>query len=163
MFDEVDHLVSIRSSEDCVDSDFFKKSYITKFSGIPINCKKCKQNLLYHHSYHLEYHDNCRFCKQSWHKHKAKTEQEFHDLVKEEDSYFRRVCPFCINNSFTLIMQRDMLKMNIRKQHLNVVTVKKCSNQSKQRHTTRLPIIQVQIFLHISVKYERKNLAQKQI
>ena len=96
MFDEVNHLISIRSSEEyCIDSDFFKKSYVTKFSGIPLNCRKCKQDLLYHHSYHLEYHDNCRFCKQSWHKHKAKTEHEFHDLVKEEDSYFKRVCPFC--------------------------------------------------------------------
>ena len=96
LFDQNKHLVSIRSSEKyCIDKEFFQKSYITKFSGIPHDCKKCKQDLLYHHSYHLEYHDNCRFCKQSWHKHKAKTEQEFRDLVEEEVKYFRRVCPFC--------------------------------------------------------------------
>ena len=96
LFDETNHMISIKSSEEyCVDEDFFKKSYISKFSGIPRECNKCKQDLLYHHSYHLEYHESCRFCKQSWHKHKAKTEQEFHDLVRDETAYFKRVCPLC--------------------------------------------------------------------
>ena len=85
LFDETNHMISIKSSEAfCLNEDFFKKSYISKFSGIPRECNKCKQDLLYHQSYHLEYHESCRFCKQSWHKHKAKTEQEFHDLVKDE-------------------------------------------------------------------------------
>ena len=102
LFDNVQHSISIRSSEEyCINKQFFKKSYITKFSGIPLDCQKCQQDLLYHHSYHLEYHDNCRFCKQSWHKHKARTTKEFHDRVKDEVDYFRRVCPFC-NKQFIL-------------------------------------------------------------
>ena len=96
LFDESKHLVSIKSSEEfCLDQSFFKKSYIIKFSGIPLSCRKCKQDLLFHHSYHLEYHEKCRFCKQSWYKHKAKTEDELRRLEKQEKNYFKRVCPFC--------------------------------------------------------------------
>ena len=135
LFDETKHLISIKSSEEfCRDRNFLKSSYISKFSGIPRDCKKCKKDLLYHESYHLEYHDSCRFCKQSWHKHKAKTVQEFHDLVKEEADYFKRVCPFCDKQ----FVQSYHAKRHIENEHTKGKFA--CSNcdklfQSKQAKT----------------------------
>ena len=42
LFDEGKHAISIRSSEKyCLGKKFFTNSYILKYSGIPINCKKC--------------------------------------------------------------------------------------------------------------------------
>jgi hypothetical protein len=96
LFDENKDSISIKSSEYfCEDKTFFKKSLILKFSGIPLSCKKCKQDLLYHDCYHFEYHEKCRFCKKSWFKYKAKTEEELKDLEKQEMDYFKRVCPYC--------------------------------------------------------------------
>ena len=96
LFDENKDSISIKSSDYfCEDKTFFKNSSILKFSGIPLSCKKCKQDLLYHDCYHFEYHEKCRFCKQSWFKYKAKTEEELKDLEKQEREYFKRVCPYC--------------------------------------------------------------------
>ena len=96
LFNEKEHAISIRSSEElCTDKEFFKRSYILKYSGIPINCPKCKKDLLYHHSYHIKYHKKCRFCKQSWFKYKADTELELKYLEKKEIAYFKTVCPHC--------------------------------------------------------------------
>ena len=96
LFDEKQDAISIKSSQEfCLEESFFKKSYILKFSGIPITCKKCKRDLLLHHCYHFEYHEKCRFCKPSWFKHKAKTKEELKSLEKKEANYFKRVCPFC--------------------------------------------------------------------
>ena len=96
LFDEINHAISIKSSEQfCSNKSFFKKSYILRFSGIPLSCKQCREDLLWHHSYHFEYHEKCRFCKPSWYKHKAKSEKELKSLEEEEVQYFKRVRPFC--------------------------------------------------------------------
>ena len=96
LFDENTNAVSIRSTEDfCVNKNFFKKSYILKYSGIPTTCTKCMEDLQIHHCYHFDYHEKCRFCKPSWFKYKAKTLKEFNSLMKEEFNYFNRVCPHC--------------------------------------------------------------------
>ena len=96
LFDEIKHDISIKSSEQfCSNESFFKNSYILKFSGIPLSCKQCRKDLLWHHSYHFEYHEKCRFCKPSWYKHKAKSQKELKSLEEEEVQYFKRVCPFC--------------------------------------------------------------------
>ena len=79
----------------CKNKGFLSKSYIIKYPGIPLTCKRCKRDLLFHHSYHFEYHDNCRFCKPSWYKYKAKTANELKSLEKKEDGYFKTVCPHC--------------------------------------------------------------------
>lgn len=96
LFDETQHAVSIRSSEKfCLDKTFFSNTYILKYPGIPLNCKKCAQDLLFHHSYHFEFHKSCRFCKQTWYKLKATTEKELVFLEKDESEYFKTVCPYC--------------------------------------------------------------------
>ena len=97
LFDDEAHAISIRSSEEyCLGKIFFKKSYILKYPGIPLKCEKCTQDLLIHHSYHFESHDNCcRFCKQTWFKLKATTEKELRLLEKDEAKYFKTVCPYC--------------------------------------------------------------------
>ena len=96
LFNEKADAVSIRSSEEfCLNKRFFDKSYIIKYSGIPLECKKCKRDLLFHHCYHFEYHDSCRFCKPSWYKYKAKSGNELKSLEKNEEQHFRRVCPYC--------------------------------------------------------------------
>ena len=96
LFNEKNHAISIKSSERfCKNKHFLSKSYIIKYSGIPLTCKVCKKDLLFHHAYHFEYHDKCRFCKPSWYKYKAKTGTELKSLEKDEDSYFKTVCPHC--------------------------------------------------------------------
>ena len=96
LFDEGKHAISIRSSEKyCLGKKFFTNSYILKYSGIPINCKKCVGDLFFHHSYHFENHDHCRFCKQTWYKMKATSEKELRFLEKDESEYFKTVCPYC--------------------------------------------------------------------
>ena len=96
LFDEKHDAISIRTSEEfCLDQNFFKNSYVIRYSGIPIDCMQCKEDLLSHHSYHFEYHEKCRFCKPSWFKYKAKNAQELRSLSQEEKNYFKRVCPFC--------------------------------------------------------------------
>ena len=117
LFDEREHVVSIKSSEEfCLDKSFFHKSYIIKFSGIPLSCRKCNQDLLIHHCYHFEYHDKCRFCKQSWFKHKAKTKEELRSLEKQEHNYFKRVCPFCDKQ----FIQPNHVKKHIEYEHNGV-------------------------------------------
>ena len=96
LFNEKDDAISIKSSERfCENKNFLSKSYIIKYSGIPLKCKVCKRDLLFHHAYHFEYHDKCRFCKPSWYKYKAKTRTELKSLEKDEESYFKTVCPHC--------------------------------------------------------------------
>ena len=96
LFDENKHAISIRSSSNfCLGMRFFDESYILKYPGIPINCRKCVQDLFFHHSYHFKFHEMCRFCKQTLYKLKARTEKEHHSLEKEEAQYYRTVCPYC--------------------------------------------------------------------
>ena len=96
LFDENKDAISIRSSSSfCLGKSFFKESYILKYAGIPNNCKTCVKDLFFHHSYHFEFHKNCRFCKQTLYKLKARNEKEHHSLEKEEVKYFRTVCPYC--------------------------------------------------------------------
>ena len=96
LFDENQHAISIRSSSSfCLEKSFFQHSYILKYPGIPINCKKCERDLFFHHSYHFEFHELCRFCKQTFYKLRARTEKEHHSLEKKEARYFRTVCPYC--------------------------------------------------------------------
>ena len=96
LFDEKEHAVSIRSSEEfCKEKSFFAKSYVLKYSGIPLKCRRCRKDLLYHESYHIKYHNNCRFCKQTWFKYKAENEADLKYLEKREEAYFKTVCPHC--------------------------------------------------------------------
>ena len=96
LFDEKEHIISVRSSEEfCLEKTFLSKSYILKYSGIPLNCSRCKKDHLYHESYHIKYHKSCRFCKQTWFKYKAKNEGELKYLEKREAEYFKTVCPHC--------------------------------------------------------------------
>ena len=44
LFDEKNHAISIRSPNSfCLGESFFQNSYVLKFAGIPIDCKKCNQ------------------------------------------------------------------------------------------------------------------------
>ena len=111
LFDESSHAISIKSSEEfCVNEEFFKKSCILKFSGIPMDCKKCKNDLLLHHCYHFQYHDRCRFCKPSWYRYKAKSETQLRALEKEERDYFKRVCPICDKQFITASHMKKHIK-----------------------------------------------------
>lgn len=96
LFNEREHAISIRSSmEFCNDKHFFSNSYIVKYSGIPLNCSRCKRDLLNHHSYHLKFHNNCRFCEQNRFKYKAKTEHKLKQLAEQEIGYYETICPHC--------------------------------------------------------------------
>ena len=55
LFDETNHAVSIRSTEqNCTSKYFFGLSYVLKYPGIPIDCLKCRKDLLSHKSYHMK-------------------------------------------------------------------------------------------------------------
>ena len=111
LFDESRHAISIRSSEEfCVNKEFFQKSCILKFSGIPVDCNKCKNDLLMHHCYHFQYHEKCRFCRPSWYKYKAKSEAQLRTLEKKERDYFKRVCPICDKQFITASHMKKHIK-----------------------------------------------------
>ena len=95
-FDEKNDSICIRGSQvSCRNEEFFKNSYINKYSGIPIQCQQCQKDLLHHKSYHLNFHNSCKFCKQNWYKLFPKSSMEFEEKKKKEEDYFRTVCPFC--------------------------------------------------------------------
>ena len=96
LFDEKKHAISIRSSNSfCLGESFFHNSYVLKYSGIPIDCRKCHQDLVFHHSYHFEFHETCRFCKLTFYKLRATTVEEHHRLELKEAQYYKTVCPYC--------------------------------------------------------------------
>ena len=114
LFDMENHLFSIRSTESfCINKNFFSKtkSYILKYPGIPQNCCKCKKDLLHHNSYHLVFHENCKFCRQNRYKMFAKTVKELNDVQKKEDFYIRSVCPHC---------DRQFCDPSTRKKHVDL-------------------------------------------
>ena len=79
----------------CTDKKFFQKNYILKCSGIPITCPRCKEDLLFHHSYHIKCHKKCRLSIQTLFKYKGNTGQELKHLEKKEEAYFKTVCLHC--------------------------------------------------------------------
>ena len=97
-----------------------------------MKCEKCTQDLLIHHSYHFESHDNCcRFCKQTWFKLKATTEKELRLLEKDESEYFKTVCPYC---------DRRFVQAHHVKKHIEFVHEKapfKCNKCEKSFRTDK--------------------------
>jgi hypothetical protein len=137
LFDMEKDLISIRSTETfCIDKNFFQHSYILKYPGIPRSCCKCKKDLLHHNSYHLVFHDNCKFCRQNRFKLFAKTAKELRNVQKKEDYYIRSVCPHC---------NKKFCDPSTRKKHIELEHMKtsyKCdicdktfhAKQSKEYH-----------------------------
>ena len=137
LFDEEAHAISIRSTEDfCRNDSFFLQSYILKYPGIPLKCTKCRKDLVHHHSYHLNIHDNCKFCSLYGFKLKAKSAYELKEAEEEAEYRRRTVCPHC---------DRKFCEPHTRKKHMEFEHQKapyKCdtcaktfhSKQSKQYH-----------------------------
>ena len=96
LFDEKTDVVVARTTDSfCEDETFFTRSYLTKYSGIPLDCEKCKSDLLHHKSYHFDFHYSCKFCMQNWFKLYPETEEEFVKKQKNEADNFKTVCPYC--------------------------------------------------------------------
>jgi hypothetical protein len=96
LFDDKKHSFVVRSTEEfCRNDSFFHNSYIMKYVGIPLDCLNCKKDLLHHKSYHISYHDACKFCVQNWYKMSANNVKEFHEMESKEMHYLRSVCPYC--------------------------------------------------------------------
>ena len=96
LFDDKKHAFVVRSTEEfCRNYSFFHNSYIMKYAGIPLDCLNCKKDLLHHKSYHISYHDACKFCVQNWYKISANNVKEFHEMESKEMHYLRSVCPYC--------------------------------------------------------------------
>ena len=139
LFDDEKHVLSIRSSRSfCLDESFFENSYLIRYSGIPLECRKCSQDLLLHHSYHFEFHETCRFCKLTFYKLKALTKEEHLRLEKREVHYYKTVCPFC-NKRFREAFD---VKKHIEFKHQHGKVLFACdycdkgfqSNQAKEYH-----------------------------
>ena len=96
LFDEKLHAISVRSTDVfCEDESFFSRSYILKFSGIPIECPKCEKDLLHHHCYHLDYHKNCKFCRHNIYKQFQDSAKDLRASEKRHEDYLKTVCPYC--------------------------------------------------------------------
>ena len=96
LFDEKNHAMAIRSSEEfCISESFFSTSYVVKYAGIPSNCLQCCKDLIHHKAYHISFHDSCKFCLQNWFKLRAKNQRELDKNTKKEEHYQRTVCPYC--------------------------------------------------------------------
>ena len=81
LFDKVKHAVVVRNTADfCRDESFFSEGYIIKYSGIPINCVKCKKDHLHHKIYHISHHDDCKFCVQNWYKLSVNNKKELQEM-----------------------------------------------------------------------------------
>ena len=96
LFDEENDTVVARSTDTfCRDESFFTRSYLLKYSGIPSKCRKCNRDVVHHNSYHLDFHQNCKYCMQNWFKLYPETAEEFIKKQKKEDDHFKTVCPHC--------------------------------------------------------------------
>ena len=96
LFDEKKDSMLIRSDASfCRDASFLSSSYLVKYSGIPVNCLKCRKDLVHHKAYHIAFHENCKFCIQNWFKLRAESVSEFKENQKKEDHYYDSVCPYC--------------------------------------------------------------------
>ena len=96
LFDEKVHAIGIRSTEEfCVDQTFFTKSCIIKYSGIPIQCFPCSQDLLDHNIYHIDFHDKCKFCRHKVYKQFQETTEQLLASEKRHKEYLKSVCPYC--------------------------------------------------------------------
>ena len=123
LFDENEHAISIRSTElSCCKENFFNRSYILKYPGIPKICPRCRKDLLHHKSYHLDFHWTCKFCKLYQYKLYPKTVKELYDREVKEKSWYRLVCPHC-DSKFSEPYQR---KKHIEFEHQNKKL--KCEN-----------------------------------
>ena len=89
LFDETDHLFSVRSTElSCTEKDFFNYSYVLKYSGISKTCFQCKLDLLDHKSYHLKFHWTCKFCKLYQYKLYPKSVKALHEREIQEQKWY---------------------------------------------------------------------------
>ena len=96
LFDEEDHLFSVRSTEPvCTEKDFFRFSYVLRYPGISKTCLQCKIDLLDHKSYHLKFHWTCKFCRLYQYKLYPKSVKALHEREKQEQKWYKSVCPYC--------------------------------------------------------------------
>ena len=129
VFDEQSDVVVARTTDAfCKDETFFTRSYLCKYSGIPLNCVQCKRDLLHHKSYHFDFHYSCKFCMQNWFKLYPESEEEFVKKQKKEEEYFKTVCPYC---------NKILRDHNARKKHVQFEHKKKpyqCGHCEKTFH-----------------------------
>ena len=83
--EEDEDSISIRSTDKfCIDKSLLSRSYIMKYPGSPFKCPQCEKDVLHHNSYHLDFHENCKFCRQNRFKVFAETDKEFHVDTKRK-------------------------------------------------------------------------------
>ena len=114
LFDETDHLFSVRSTElSCTEKDFFNYSYVLKYSGISKTCFQCKLDLLDHKSYHLKFHWTCKFCKFYQYKLYPKSIKALHEREIQEQKWYKAVCPYCDKK----FIEQYQKKKHVEKEH----------------------------------------------
>ena len=96
LFDEKEHLFSVRTTDfSCSAENFFSRSYVLKYPGIPKACLRCRKDLLHHKSYHLDFHFHCKFCKLYQYKLYPKSSKELKIREVKEKAWYEKVCPYC--------------------------------------------------------------------
>ena len=128
LFDEADHLFSVRSTElGCTEEDFFKFSYVLKYPGIPSTCHQCKLDLLDHKSYHLKFHWTCKFCKLYQYKLYPKSIKALREREIQEQKWYKCVCPYCD----TKFVEQHQKEMHVELEHKNTNKKLKCGECAK--------------------------------
>ena len=114
LFHEKEHAISVRSTElSCSKENFFMRSYVLKYPGIPKSCVRCSSDLLNHKSFHIKFHWTCKFCKLYQYKLYPKSVKELHEREVKEKTWYKSVCPHC-DKRFTVPYQR---KKHIESEH----------------------------------------------
>ena len=156
LFDEKSDVVVARTTDTfCEDETFFTRSYLTKYSGIPLDCEKCKSDLLHHKSYHFDFHYSCKFCMQNWFKLYPETEEEFVKKQKNEDDYFKTVCPYC---------NKMLVDHNSRNKHVQFEHKKKpfeCGHCEKTFHAKQSKDYHELVFHAPSNSLEKCDVCEK--
>ena len=95
-FNEDDDMIAIRSiNQFCNDGTFFDQCYLVRYPGIPLKCIKCSKDFLHHNCYHLEFHEDCKFCEKNSFKMYAETAYALATDMEKRDKFLKTVCPHC--------------------------------------------------------------------
>ena len=160
MFDENLDAVSIRNTEEyCLDGSFFKKGYLIKYPGIPITCKKCKKDFLHHLSYHLDFHEHCKFCRIDS-KNMQKHQLNSRVLLKSNQNFLNLFVHTAITNSVNHTSGKSMWNLSMGMLPLVVTIVLQSSIPNNQKNIMRLSIICLQVRKKL-VQYVKRNFQQQ--
>ena len=109
-FNSHEHHFTLIASEE----NFFH--FVTPYSGIPLSCERCSDDVLEHQILHLAFHLKCKFCRHEFRSFENSSVVTFSDFIKsekeiseEEDS----TCSIC----FKVCLDKEARKIHQNRSH----------------------------------------------